>query len=176
MKRIAIFYGSKGGNTEAVARKIHQAFGEEHADLYAIPDVEPDILKNYDYIIFGVSTVGADSWDQHHPHNSWDPFLAALKNIDLSGKKAAVFGLGDQILYPEHFCDDMKLVWDRLKEQGAEMTGEWYDEDYEFSDSKAFVNDHFVGLAVDEDQQFDLTDDRVKKWIESLKKEFGLNV
>ncbi len=173
MKKIAIFYGSKGGNTELVANKIHKAVGTDQADIFAIPDVSPSKVMEYDNLIFGVSTVGADSWDQGHAHSSWDSFFVELNNFDLHGKKAAVFGLGDQIIYPDHYCDDMKIVYDHLKEQGTEMVGEWHDEDYEYSDSKAVVDGHFIGLALDEDQQFDLTAARIEKWTGQLKNEYG---
>jgi hypothetical protein len=33
-------------------------------------------------------------------------------------------------------------------------------------------NGKFIGLALDKENQQDLTDDRLKKWVEMLKKEF----
>jgi flavodoxin I len=35
-------------------------------------------------------------------------------------------------------------------------------------------NGKFVGLALDEDNQSDLTDERIKAWVTALKKEFAL--
>jgi flavodoxin I len=40
---------------------------------------------------------------------------------------------------------------------------------YSFDDSEAVVDGHFVGLAVDEDNESNLTDERIDKWVEQLK-------
>ena len=38
---------------------------------------------------------------------------------------------------------------------------------------KAVKNGKFVGLAIDEDNQSDLTDERIKIWVAQIKKEFA---
>jgi flavodoxin I len=45
---------------------------------------------------------------------------------------------------------------------------------YDFSESKAVVDGKFLGLAIDEDNQSELTESRVKSWVSQLKKEFGI--
>jgi flavodoxin I len=45
---------------------------------------------------------------------------------------------------------------------------------YDFNKSKALRDDKFIGLALDEDNQSDLTDSRIKQWVTQLKKEFGV--
>lgn len=38
--------------------------------------------------------------------------------MELKGKKVAIFGLGDQIRYPENFADGIGLLAEVLKETG----------------------------------------------------------
>ncbi|MDR1554766.1 MAG: flavodoxin, partial [Campylobacteraceae bacterium] len=45
-------------------------------------------------------------------------------------------------------------------------------EGYSFEESTAVVDGKFVGLIVDEDNQSDLTESRVEKWVESIKSAF----
>ncbi|NES97290.1 MAG: flavodoxin FldA, partial [Desertifilum sp. SIO1I2] len=44
----------------------------------------------------------------------------------------------------------------------------------DFTESKAIKNGKFVGLAIDEDNQPELTEERVKAWVAQLKREFSL--
>ena len=46
-------------------------------------------------------------------------------------------------------------------------------DDYSFDDSEAVVDGHFVGLALDEDNESSLTEERIDRWVEQLKKEVG---
>jgi flavodoxin I len=59
-------------------------------------------------------------------------------------------------------------------ELGGTTVGFWSTDGYEHSDSKAIKNGKFVGLAIDEDNQSELTDERIKKWVAQIKPEFGL--
>jgi len=52
--------------------------------------------------------------------------------------------------------------------------GYWPADGYDFTESKALRDGKFVGLALDEDNQSDLTDERIKAWVAQLKPEFGL--
>ncbi|MBD1857916.1 MULTISPECIES: hypothetical protein [Leptolyngbya] len=45
---------------------------------------------------------------------------------------------------------------------------------YEHSQSKAVRGNPFCGLAIDEDNPSDLTDDRVQAWVTQLKPDFGI--
>ena len=52
---------------------------------------------------------------------------------------------------------------------GAEMIGAWPNEGYTFQKSKALKPDGtFHGLALDEDNQWDLTEDRCQQWVNSI--------
>ena len=58
---------------------------------------------------------------------------------------------------------------------GGKIIGNWSTDNYEFEASKAVMNtlNTFYGLCLDEDNQPELTEDRLKKWYEQLKKELG---
>ena len=57
---------------------------------------------------------------------------------------------------------------------GAEVVGFWPNSGYEFADSAALDGDEFVGLALDQDNQSDLTAERISKWVADIKPALGL--
>ncbi|MBN2237743.1 MAG: flavodoxin, partial [Bacteroidales bacterium] len=82
------------------------------------------------------------------------------------------FGLGDQVLWPANFVDGLGAIYKAFIEANAQMVGKWATDGYDFTDSKAVVENEFVGLALDEDQQPELTEERVSNWVEQIKGEF----
>jgi flavodoxin len=93
--------------------------------------------------------------------------------ISFEEKKVAIVGLGNSVLYPEHFADGMADLYKRIKKQNAEVFGFVDAKDYDFTDSES-VNDDgfFCGLAIDEDNESELTTERLEKWISILKPDF----
>ena len=54
--------------------------------------------------------------------------------------------------------------------------GHWPTEGYHFEESKGLADDsHFIGLAIDEDRQPELTNERVAKWVEQIREEMSLD-
>ena len=53
----------------------------------------------------------------------------------------------------------MGILEEKIAELGGETVGYWSTEGYDFSDSKALRDDKFVGLALDEDNQSELTEE-----------------
>jgi len=45
---------------------------------------------------------------------------------------------------------------------------------YDFEESLAVVDDMFLGLVIDEDNQDDLTDERLESWANQIKGDLGL--
>lgn len=166
MTRIGIFFGSTSGNTETAARKIRDELdiGKDHVHNIATSSAEQ--LEQYDLCIFGIPT-----WGVGELHEDWDEFIPELRKADLSNKKVAIFGLGDQEGNPDSFCDAMGLVYDFLQEMNVTVIGHWSDEDYEFDMSEAHRQDHFVGLALDEDNQPEKSEGRIRRWVEQIKQE-----
>ena len=167
MANIGIFYGSTTGNTEKVANLILQAFGEENADMYNVDITELSDVEKYKYLIFGVST-----WGVSDLQDDFEDFIEILDQVDFTGKKVALFGLGDQSTYTDSFVDAMGILYDRLKKKGVAITGFVSRAGYNFNSSMALIKDKLVGLAIDEEFESHLTGSRVTAWVGELKKEF----
>ena len=86
-------------------------------------------------------------------------------------KTVAFYGLGDQVLYPNHFVDGLGILNEEVEKANGTLIGKWPIEGYSFTDSEGMDNDMFFGLAIDEDTESDLTDKRVHRWVDSIKKE-----
>lgn len=170
MKKTALIYWPKKGNVENTAGKIARHFDEGSIDVFTISEADVDKLSGYDLIIFGGSTIGADNWEDTHT-TKWYSFFEAMRQLDLNGKLGAIYGLGDQVLYPEHFVDGMATIRDEISSTGIRFIGSWPAVGYEHTDSKSVDGDHFIGLALDDDQQPELSDERIKHWVETLKAE-----
>lgn len=160
MTNIGIFFGSDTGNTEKVAEKIAASLNLKAQDIAGCSN---DIFDDYDLLILGTPTA---NYGEMQP--DWDYFVPELEDADLSGKKVALFGLGDQVDYPDSFLDAMGDLAELITEAGGELIGDWATEGYEFNDSRAVNDGRFVGLALDEDRQPELTDDRIATWLNSL--------
>lgn len=174
MKKTLLVYWPKKGSVEMNAHRIAETFGREEIDVSSIRETDPAILSNYRNLIIGCSTVGADNWQDAWSGNPWTRFFIRLdeSQVDLSGKKIALFGLGDQIKYPEHFVNEMDNLKTELEKKGAKIVGKWPAKDYENTDSKALDGGFFIGLALDEDNQPGLSEKRIRDWTHELKKVF----
>lgn len=170
MSNIGLFFGTQTGNTQTESEIIQKEFGGDSVvTLNDVSQAEPSDFNNYDYII-----VGCPTWNVGELQSDWEDFYDELDNIDFTGKKVAYFGTGDQVGYPDTFQDALGILEEKISENGAETVGYWPTEGYEFSESKAVRDGKFVGLALDEDNQSDLTEERIKAWVTQLKLEFGL--
>ena len=172
MEKIAIFFGPLNGSVHRVAKLIASKIGPETADLIHITEASATDLEKYTKIIFGISTVGKDSWQQKFDNTDWSHFLPIVSAFNFTGKKVAIFGLGDHITYAYHFVDSMGLLGKVVKKQGGELFGRVSTQGYTFQDSDAIVEGQFIGLPVDEDFEPELTEERVAAWVDSLMKEF----
>lgn len=172
MAVVGLFFGSDEGNTERVAYRIQQRFGADVVDVHDIADVTQADFSRYQYIIFGIPT-----WDFGQIQSDWEEFWSDIAEVDFSGKTVAFFGLGDQFGYGDYFLDAMGMLHDIVIQTGPEVVGYWSTEGYEFEASKAEIPGAglFVGLAIDEDQQEDLTRERLDRWCAQVHVEFGLD-
>lgn len=166
MKTQVIFW-PKGGSVEKVANQLGELLS---VGVESVESLDYSNLASSDLLIFGGSTIGADHWRNDSYKDPWTMFIAELKanDISLQGKKVALFGLGNQILYPAHFVDSIKTMADILVEAGAELVGACENVGYEFTASEALVDGKFIGLPLDEDTQADKTEARLKQWIADL--------
>ncbi|MDR2382800.1 MAG: flavodoxin [Prevotellaceae bacterium] len=163
MKNIAIIYGSSTDNTKNVAQKIAQKLSGENVLLTDVSKVDFGELANYPNIILGTST-----WGLGDLQDDWDSRVSELQNIDLTGKTLAFFGLGDSSSYSDTFADGMGLLYEAVEGKGIKAIGAFPTDGYSFDSSKAVKNGKFVGVAIDEDNESDLTEQRVDTWITSI--------
>lgn len=170
MKKIGLFYGSDTGNTEEIALKIRSKISKEQVYLIDMYDARVEDFAQYDQIILGLST-----WHDGQLQSDWDTFFEAFKEVDFTGKKVALFGLGDQYVYCDYFIDGVGIIGEVVLKNGGTIVGKWSTEGYEHTESKAELEKGtFLGLAIDEDNQFDQTDDRVAAWVKQITSEFPI--
>lgn len=172
MKRalIGIFFSSDTGNTEKLAKTIQMKLGKNVSDIFDVAYCSKEDMESYNNLLLGVPT-----WYYGEPQCDWDVFLPVFKEIDFSEKKVAIFGCGDQEDYSEYFCDAMSILHTIAKNNGAKIVGEWPTSGYHFDTSKSIINNKFIGLAIDEDRQPELTEIRVQKWINQIQSEMDLH-
>ncbi|MCD8486716.1 MAG: flavodoxin FldA [Desertifilum sp.] len=169
MSKVGLFFGTTTGKTESVAEMIQQELGEEVVTLHDISSADESDFENYECLI-----VACPTWNIGELQSDWDGFFPQLDEIDFSNKKVAYFGTGDQVGYADNFMDALGILEEKISELGGTTVGYWSAEGYDFTESKAIKNGKFVGLAVDEDNQPELTEERVKTWVAQLKREFSL--
>ncbi|HEY1015348.1 MAG TPA: flavodoxin, partial [Herpetosiphonaceae bacterium] len=171
--RVGLFYGSTTGVTKYVAEEIAQTWTA--AGMKALAPINIVKIKQladllaFDYLILGIPT-----WNVGELQDDWDSKFAQLDQLDFSGKHVALFGVGDQIGYPENFQDALGVLAAKLRERGALLAGHWPSQDYEFEASLALEGDQLLGLAIDEANQADLTSERIEGWVVQLIDEWRL--
>ena len=157
--KTAIFYGSTTGTTEMVVGKVGELLGAE-----VLSATEIDRVEEYDFVIFATST-----WGMGDLQDDWYEALDKLKTKNLSGKKVGLIGIGDQFGFGDTFVDGIGTIYEEIKDMGINLVGKTSTDGYSFSGSKAVVDDEFVGLVIDENNQSELTDERINAWVEKVK-------
>lgn len=165
MAKIGLFYGTASNTTQSIAKIIKDKLGKDVDTFDASLSSARDIRK-YDQLILGTAT-----WDEDGRLDDLNILLNQLQDSDLNGKKVALFGLGDQRLYPEKFVNALGTAYRTLIRKGAKVIGQWPTNGYEFTHSTAKVGSNFVGLVLDEDNQSDLTESRIDNWLNQVKNE-----
>ena len=174
MSKIGLFFGPLKGSVHRVAEKVKAAFGEQNIEMISVNDASASDLERFDRIIFGISTVGKETWDSDFSNTDWSKFFPNISKVDYSGKTVAIFGLGDSVTYSSHFVNAMGVLAKELLKNGATIVGKVDSASYEFDESEAIFDGMFIGLPIDEDFQPELTDERVSNWVKSIKPAFKL--
>lgn len=172
MNKVLLAYWPLEGNVEFVAERITKKLIGYTVIKKSITVVTPDDLNESKFWIIGGSTVGSHVWMDADDSNRWFDFFKLLNNVDLKTKVVAFFGLGDQILYPHHFVDGLGVFQEEFSKRNARIVGKWPVEGYNFYDSEGVKGKQFFGLAVDQDQQAELTEARLDQWLEMILREF----
>lgn len=172
MAKVGIFFGTDTGNTRKVAKTIAKQVGDGVADKPVnIKNATIDDLLAYDVLILGSPTYGEGELpglSSSGSTESWEEFMPNLAGADFGGKTIALYGLGDQEGYPGNFVDAMGMLYDAFADCGAQFVGFTSTDGYRFDRSKAQIGDQFVGLALDEDNQKELSDGRLCDWLAAI--------
>lgn len=160
----AIFFASSTGNSEEIANKIASKLGD--IEVFDLAGTKIDKINEYDKLILGGST-----WGDGELNDDWEDAWGDFCKLNLSNKTIALFGLGDQESYSDEFCSALGIIYEQVKSSGAKIVGLTSTEGYYHDGSKAQIENKFVGLVIDEDNQSDLTEERIENWINDIKSE-----
>lgn len=172
--KIGLFYGSTTCYTEMAAEKIqaqlNALFDDDVVDMHNIQDTPLTRTAEYDILIFGIST-----WDFGELQEDWESHWEEVHQLELGDKIIALYGLGDQIGYTDWFQDALGMLHDAITPSGCRIIGFWPNTGYDFAESKALTEDksQFVGLSLDDENQYDLTDERIHTWCHQLLEELS---
>ncbi|MCD7924245.1 MAG: flavodoxin FldA [Bacteroides sp.] len=164
MKKMGIIYGSSTGTCESIAQTIAEKLGIASADVIDASKITTDKAGEYDVLLLGTST-----WGDGELQDDWYDAIKVVKTADLNGKTVALFGCGDSESYCDTFCDGMGIIYDQLKDSGCTFVGKVSADDYSFSSSVAVIDGMFVGLALDDINESDKTEERINNWIADIK-------
>ena len=96
-----------------------------------------------------------------------------MKKASLEGKTIALFGLGDSSSYSDTFVDGMGIIYEAIKDKACNIVGAVSTSGYSYDASRADNGGEFVGLAIDEDNEYNLTDSRINEWIKEILPRFS---
>jgi len=169
-KTIGLIYGSDSGMTEVVTNNIVDYWDANVIEVIEVCDAKTTDFGRFDLLILGLST-----WYDGDLQSDWETFFDQFESINFKNKTVALFGLGDQCGYGEYFIDGVGMLAEVVLKNNGKIIGFWSIEGYEFRESKALFNaKYFYGLAIDEDNQPELTQERLQNWLSILKDEFYL--
>jgi len=170
--KIGVFFGSSTGATESAAELIVEKFGSEIAEgPFEIDTLQGNLGKKLDE--YEALVVGTPTWntgaDTERSGTGWDEvYYGEMQDLNVSGRKIAVFGLGDQMSYGENYADASGELYDVFENLGCKMMGHTSQEGYEHEASKGIRGSLFCGLLLDAVNQEDQTESRVKNWVAQL--------
>lgn len=119
MAKALVVFGSTTGNTESVAQVIAKTLAESKIDVTlknVIAVSKNDFNGDYGVIVLGSSTWGDDEIELQE---DFAEFYESMDELDMSGKKAAVFGCGDKTY--EHFCGAVDALEEKCQSLGATL-------------------------------------------------------
>lgn len=171
---IGLFYGSTTCYTEMAAEKIqaclNELFDEPLVQVFNIKDTPLSKTEEFDFLIFGIST-----WDFGELQEDWESHWEDVHQLNLNNKIIALFGLGDQFGYADWFQDALGMLHDAIAPNDYRLIGTWPNRGYEFTASKALIENDtkFVGLSLDDENQYEESENRIQTWCEQLIEELS---
>lgn len=169
---IGIFFGTSTGSTEEAAHLISSEFGDAASEPIEIDEVQGSVAA--EFAKFDSLVVGTPTWntgaDEERSGTGWDEiYYSEMQELSISGKKVAVFGLGDSVSYAENYGDATGELHDVFEKLGCKMIGYTSQEGYQHEASKSITPDgQFCGLLLDAVNEEELSEGRVKDWVAKL--------
>ena len=166
--KIGLFYGTTSAATQEVADLIQEQMSDCEIEVFDVYEQDLNKMSEFDKIIIGCPT-----WDIGLLQEDWRSKFDELDSIDFSNKKVAYFGCGDQHVYSGTFLDALGTLEEKITAKGGSTIGLWPVDGYSFDYSKAQKDDKFVGLGIDNDNEPELTEERVEAWCKQIESEFA---
>lgn len=168
---VGIFFASNTGTTESIVERMAMMLKEIDSSLRVevlnVKEFYIEEMQDFDWLLIGVPT-----WNHGQLPRDWEAVFDEFDEVSLRGKRAALFGLGDQVGYPDTFGDALFFLADKLRARGAHLCGCWPRDGYSFNESWALENGVLLGLLIDEINQPDLTESRLHAWLNQVLQEF----
>jgi flavodoxin I len=168
MAKIGIFFGTDTGTTRLIAKKMAKILGDAASKPLNVNRISVDDMLQYDSLILGTPSYGEGQLpgiSTGVKAGSWEEFLPQLDGVDLTGKRIALYGLGNQDKYADRFANSLFALYEKLTSLGADIIGAWPVNGYTFEHSKSVVDGQFVGLILDQNNQAMLTEERITTWL-----------
>ncbi len=168
--KIGIFFGTNTGNTETVVEKLEAELSNNgfEVDKHDMSSASVDDMGDYDTLI-----IASPTWNDGELQDDWSAVIDEYSEFDFTGKKVGFLGTGDQDGYPDNFVDAIGILGEPVLKNGGEIFGYWPTDGYTFDVSAGVKDGKFYGLAIDVDNQDELTDERISKWVAQIKAELG---
>lgn len=166
-----IYFATTTGKTEDIAHRLAALLGS--ASVVDVADVADSTAFVNDQALICCLPTWNTGADDLRSGTAWDSHLEAIEALPMNSKPVAILGLGDSSSYGDYFCDAMEELYRAFQKAGATMVGQVSTEGYSFSGSRSVVNGQFCGLPIDEDSEPDLTDQRLQRWAEQLKRDMA---
>ncbi len=166
MANVTIIYGSTTSNTEGAANDIAATLSSHNVAVMDVAKASKDDFEAADVLILGTST-----WGLGDIQDDWDAKLSVLQGANLTGKKVAIFGLGDSASYGDTFVDGIGIIYEAAQKTGATIIGSVPTSGYSHSASRAEVDGEFVGLPLDDDAP-EKNGERISSWVTDISNQF----
>ncbi len=123
MSKVLIVYGSTTGNTETTAEYIASVFSDRGFDV-TLKDAANASASEFGNGENALTLLGSSTWgdDEIELQDDFVPLFDDMDNVDLSGRKVAVFGCGDSSY--TYFCGAVDAIEEKAEKQGASLVGD----------------------------------------------------
>ena len=165
--KIGLFYGTTSAATQEVADLIQEQMSDCEIEVFDVYEQDLNKMSEFDKIIIGCPT-----WDIGLLQEDWRSKFDELDSIDFTGKKVAYYGCGDRNIYSSSFLDALGILEEKITSKGGTTIGQTSTDGYEYDFSKAEKDGQFVGLGIDNDNEPELTEERVEAWCKSITEQF----